>query len=157
MLQVPVPELKMRTVSISHLTRQLDTVTGCFLTPVCSKHLSPCTCIFSYQVSTAWLWHPQPQPAHRVPAQPLCFGEEECNAGVMWWHSNATVLPAPAWCQAVMRRRFCASPRKHRVSHQQFLFLSSSAHSLLHQLLQSCADNSTCTYAFTSSSAGKYP
>lgn len=98
-----MPELKMRTVSISHLTRQLHTVTGCFLTPVCSKHLSPCTCIFSYQVSTAWLCHSQPHPAHHVPAQPLYFGEGE---RYVQWRSDVVtqkgnrishfMLPSPA-------------------------------------------------------------
>lgn len=76
MLQLPVPELKMRTVSISHLTRQLYTVSACFLTPVCSKHLSPCSCISSYQGPTAWLCQPQPQPAparqpHSAPGRTL--------------------------------------------------------------------------------------
>lgn len=172
MLQLPAPELKMGKVSISRLTRQLYTVTGRSLTPVCSKHLSPCTCIFSYPVSTAWLC--QPQTSQLWPGSLTVPLAVQCPESLFWrrairamekWCGDtekqqdnpflcSPISPAPAWCQAAVRCRICASPRKHS------MFPTSNFCSSLHLLIHSCTSycKAVLTIApalmLTSSSAG---
>lgn len=176
MLQLPVPELKTRTVSISHLTRQLDAATGCFF----FHQFAVNTCLLALASSPTKCPLPgcaTPRPTSSNPAASLCpwqytaqppyFGEGERDvqwrSGMVTQKGNRIIhfmLPSPAspclvpGSQEV--QNLCLPQETHRVSHQQFLPLFSSAHTLVHQLLQSCVDNSTRTL-LTSSSAGKHP